>query len=255
MNIVTKSGTNDFHGSWFTSMRNTSLNAKTLTEKLNNIAKGEYERYQYGGSFGGPIMQNKAHFFAAYERTQQDTTQSVEHAGAVPGPGRRVPHAEPREPVHGEGFGQSHAVAVPFGPLRPQHQLAGLRRDDARACQTTGATVDQQFNSINMNHNWVLGGSKLNEFVFQYADFGNHVDARAPARRRKPSRTASSSATTATRRRRPSSTSSSSRDDFSWHKTGMGGLGHDFKAGVNFINEPHLYVTFASGSSTTPTRT
>ena len=35
MNIVTKSGTNDFHGSWFTSMRNDSLNAKTFTEKLN----------------------------------------------------------------------------------------------------------------------------------------------------------------------------------------------------------------------------
>ena len=39
------------------------------------------------------------------------------------------------------------------------------------------------------------------------------------------------------------------RDDFSWHKTGMGGLGHDFKVGVNFINEPRLYVTFSSGST------
>ena len=29
--------------------------------------------------------------------------------------------------------------------------------------------------------------------------------------------------------------------------TGMGGLGHDFKAGVNFINEPHLFITFNSG--------
>ena len=37
------------------------------------------------------------------------------------------------------------------------------------------------------------------------------------------------------------------RDDFSWSVTGMGGLGHDFKAGVNFINEPHLFATFNSG--------
>ena len=29
----------------------------------------------------------------------------------------------------------------------------------------------------------------------------------------------------------------------------MGGLGHDFKAGVNYIHEPHLYVTFSSGST------
>ncbi len=30
-----------------------------------------------------------------------------------------------------------------------------------------------------------------------------------------------------------------------WHKSGMG-LGHDFKAGVNFINEPRLFITFNS---------
>ena len=37
------------------------------------------------------------------------------------------------------------------------------------------------------------------------------------------------------------------RDDFSWHMVGGGGLGHDLKAGVNFINEPRLYVTFEAG--------
>ncbi|MBP1635467.1 MAG: hypothetical protein H6Q10_2041, partial [Acidobacteria bacterium] len=37
------------------------------------------------------------------------------------------------------------------------------------------------------------------------------------------------------------------RDDFSWHLTGGGGLGHDFKTGVNFIHEPRLYVTFEAG--------
>ena len=39
------------------------------------------------------------------------------------------------------------------------------------------------------------------------------------------------------------------RDDFSWHVTGTGGLGHDFKAGANYIHEPKLYVTFSSGSA------
>ncbi len=32
------------------------------------------------------------------------------------------------------------------------------------------------------------------------------------------------------------------RDDFSWSVTGMGGLGHDFKAGVNWIHEPRLFA-------------
>src|SRR3954466_4460786 len=84
MNIVTKSGTNDPHGSWFTSMRDKSMNATTETEKLNKLQKQPYRRYQFGGSFGGPIVQNKAHYFAAIERTQQDTKQAVTTFGLYP---------------------------------------------------------------------------------------------------------------------------------------------------------------------------
>ena len=84
MNIVTKSGTNELHGSWFTSFRDDSMNAQTETEKLSNIDKQAYRRYQYGGSFGGPIIQNRAHFFAAVERTQQDTKQAVTTLGLYP---------------------------------------------------------------------------------------------------------------------------------------------------------------------------
>src|SRR5438046_7999499 len=58
MNIVTKSGTNDPKGSWFTSIRDKSMNAKTETEKLSNVAKQDYRRYHFGGSFGGPMVQN-----------------------------------------------------------------------------------------------------------------------------------------------------------------------------------------------------
>ena len=50
-----------------------------------------------------------------------------------------------------------------------------------RRVQDSWGDSTNKFNSINMNHNWVLGGSKLNEFVFQYADFGNHVTARTGA--------------------------------------------------------------------------
>src|SRR6266540_217814 len=84
MNIVTKSGTNQMKGSWFTSLRDKSLNAKTESEKLSNVGKQDYRRYQYGGSFGGPIIQNKAHFCTAYERTQQDTKQAVTTFGLFP---------------------------------------------------------------------------------------------------------------------------------------------------------------------------
>ena len=104
-----------------------------------------------------------------------------------------------------------------------------------------------KFNSINVNHNWVLGGSKLNEFIFQYADFSNQI-AVAAARRR--TRSFPNGVTTGANGNTPQTTQQKKyqfRDDFSWHMTGMGGLGHDFKAGVNFINEPRLFITFNTG--------
>ncbi|MCA1560719.1 MAG: TonB-dependent receptor plug domain-containing protein, partial [Acidobacteria bacterium] len=75
MNIVTKSGTNDMSGSLFTLFRDTEMNARTETEKFNEVEKQDYRRYQYGGSFGGPIARDRVHYFAAAERTQQDTFQ------------------------------------------------------------------------------------------------------------------------------------------------------------------------------------
>ncbi|CAN5711806.1 hypothetical protein BH18ACI5_BH18ACI5_20100 [soil metagenome] len=81
MNIVTKSGTNDLKGSVFTLFRDKSLNAQTFSETVNNADKQDYRRIQFGGSIGGPIMRDKAHFFGAVERTQQDTKQTVNTLG------------------------------------------------------------------------------------------------------------------------------------------------------------------------------
>jgi hypothetical protein len=122
MNIVTKSGTNNVKGSWFTSLRDKSMNAKTETEKLNKVDKQGYRRYQFGGSLGGPIVQNKAHFFAGPPSEQ----------------GRRLSDSQPGEPVHHEGVLERDAVAVSVGALRPQHQLAGLRGRPAPGARELG---------------------------------------------------------------------------------------------------------------------
>ena len=104
------------------------------------------------------------------------------------------------------------------------------------------------FNSINLNHNWVLGGAKLNEFIFQYADFANAILARTGD----PQQTFPNGLTVGYNVNTPQQTQQHKfqfRDDFTWHVTGKGGLGHDLKAGLNYIHEPHLYVTFSSGST------
>src|SRR6185503_18694030 len=65
MNVVTKSGTNDLHGSFFSLFRDDKFNSKTRSEADAGADKSPYNRKQYGGSFGGPIVQDRAHFFRA----------------------------------------------------------------------------------------------------------------------------------------------------------------------------------------------
>ena len=85
MNIVTKSGTNDIRGSGVHDVpRQVDEREERSAEKMpTRLDKQDYRRYQFGGSFGGPIAANKAHFFAAVERTQQDTNQAVDTARPV----------------------------------------------------------------------------------------------------------------------------------------------------------------------------
>ena len=116
-----------------------------------------------------------------------------------------------------------------------------------RLVPTSWGDSQNKFNSINLNHNWALGGTKLNEFVFQYADFSNHIDARTDAALNIFPNGVRVGANANT----PQTTEQHKfqfRDDFSWNLTGLGGQGHAFKAGINYIHEPRLYVTFASGS-------
>jgi hypothetical protein len=65
INIITKSGTNDFHGSLYEFLRNDKLDARNFF--ANAGLKPEYRQNQFGGSLGGPIRKDKAFFFADYE--------------------------------------------------------------------------------------------------------------------------------------------------------------------------------------------
>lgn len=68
INAVTKSGTNEFHGYIFGDYTNDSLRADSL--EGDEITTGEYDEYRYGFGVGGPIVQDKLFFFAAYEKLE-----------------------------------------------------------------------------------------------------------------------------------------------------------------------------------------
>jgi hypothetical protein len=65
LNAVTKSGTNEFHGSLFEFVRNYKFNARSFFAARQDFLK----RNQFGGTIGGPIKQNKLFFFGGYQGT------------------------------------------------------------------------------------------------------------------------------------------------------------------------------------------
>ena len=85
MNIVTKSGTNNYRGNRLRALpRQVDERHGPKPRSAARIEKQDYRRNQFGGSFGGPVMQDRVHFFPAVERTQQDTTQAVTNKGLFP---------------------------------------------------------------------------------------------------------------------------------------------------------------------------
>lgn len=73
INTVTKSGTNDFHGSLFYYLRNNAWGASNSFSNLRGERiKPKDERHQFGGSLGGPIVKDKVFFFFSYDQQKRD---------------------------------------------------------------------------------------------------------------------------------------------------------------------------------------
>jgi hypothetical protein len=77
VNAVTRSGSNEFHGSLFEFVRNYKFNARNYFAPSRDSLK----RNQFGGTIGGPIVQNRLFFFAAYQGTitRQDPSSTISY--------------------------------------------------------------------------------------------------------------------------------------------------------------------------------
>ena len=125
---------------------------------------------------GGPILTDKVHYFGAFERTQQDTLQVVDTEGLFPN----------EDGIFTTPYRETLITAKVTSQMTPNQYLA-VRYGRNTNSQPYGAdplvpvsgwgNSENKFNSINVNHNFVLGGSRLNEFIFQYADFANAISA------------------------------------------------------------------------------
>src|ERR1051326_4472041 len=96
VNVVTKSGSNEFHGSLFEFFRNEALNANDFFYNRDNplsaTRKQILRQNQFGGAFGEPFKQNKLFFFGSYQGTRQlngVANEGLTSATVYPVPGNR----------------------------------------------------------------------------------------------------------------------------------------------------------------------
>ncbi len=119
VNVVTRSGTNQYHGSAFEFIRNNFLDAVNFYSTCTPVApattctaKDTLHQNQFGGTFGGPVKRDKLFAFAAYQRLKNDQSQASTEAqvptvanlagdfsitDGVPGPVGTLPANEPKD--------------------------------------------------------------------------------------------------------------------------------------------------------------
>ncbi len=257
LTVISKSGTNDFHGGLWEFARRKSLNTETESEKLAGAGKADYSRDQYGASLGGPIVKDKVHFFATYEKTTIDQSYVVD-----PGSGADAETAAALRATYPDLVGKtvpipSHddlATAKVTWDVDARNYLQvryGYQKNDTKYGQGTLAgptnlgTVTNKYSSILAGYTAQISNDKLNEFIFQYSKFDNAITADSAD----PLLYYPNGFAVGRNINTPQTTNQVKyqyKDDFTFSET-LGGKAHDFKAGIMFINEPTLGGDFSSG--------
>ena len=132
VNVVTRSGSNQFHGSVWEFFRNTDLNANSFFDNLDGGGVRQVlNQNQVGGSIGGPIKKDKLFFFADYQETRQKNGLSAGGSSSVflfPLPADRTaanvgaalcPANHPGNPAYGTLFGVNE-LACDGSNISPQ---------------------------------------------------------------------------------------------------------------------------------------
>jgi hypothetical protein len=112
MTAVTKSGTNQFHGTLFEFLRNEKLNARNFFAN----AVPPFKRNQFGATLGGPILKNKTFFFFSWQRTLQRSAAGALTATVLSGPQRT-----------GDFSARAAALRDPSGGVFPGNRIPTSR--------------------------------------------------------------------------------------------------------------------------------
>ncbi len=180
MTIVSKGGTNDFHGEQFEYLRNSALDAANFFDPTPIVQPGKrisaLRRNQFGGGFGGPIRKDKTFFYATYEGLIQraglpqilndfpancfDPATRKLLASGNPCATSTLPGAPPA--------GSVAPVVQPFLQLFPYPNLP-----NSRFGYVFRSTVDEHYGQIRLDNNFSAGDSVFGRYTIDNTNADN----------------------------------------------------------------------------------
>jgi len=206
VNVISKSGTNSFHGTAFGMFQNDNLNRLDFFTRQNCIDQGiaeddcenpEFKRFQFGGSLGGPIVKDRFFFFGAYENKRQPQQISVledafTQLSLLQPPNFPLALTAPVRQLNNTYI--DHLATVKLDHRVTDKQLMNYRyarqrwtnpNDQLGNPFTTDPSANNSntnnFHDFTINHNYAISPTKVNSLTLHFQDMVNQILA-DPAR-------------------------------------------------------------------------
>ncbi len=243
LNVITKAGTNNFHGALFGFFRSDAIQAKNYFDVQSGNDKPAYSRQQYGGAIGGPLRKNKDFGFFAYEGLRERSSLSVDAASFA-----ELTLAAPLGAV------AATTIGTPFDEKRYNGRLDHQFSDKERlyiaySAQDNKGQNDQSTNQVdttegnftindliltNVTLSSVLSSKSVNNFTAGFQYWNNLIDSKT----RTPYFTFPDGTSFGTNPNVPQKSSQHKfqfKDDYSYSLAK-----HTLKMGVDYLYEPQV---------------
>jgi hypothetical protein len=176
VNIVTKSGTNSFHGSAAEYFRNDALDARNYFNPVKNAngttnPKAPFHNNQYGGSVGGPIVKDKTFFYADYEGQQEPVgVVTLANVPTGSGPGGALSPSDASNPVIASLIARNPWPAPNLG-----NGVASVVSPSFNRLTSVIAKIDENFNPNNVLTGRYFFGDSVQSFPLALTATGGQL--------------------------------------------------------------------------------
>ena len=180
LNVVYKSGSNDFHGSAYEFFRDSAFDENNYFSEKAGTPLGDFQRSQFGGVAGGPIRRGKTFFMTSYEGLREDSASETTTT---------VPTLAQRNGDFSQTFAQNGQLIRIFDPFttRPNPSGSGFirdpvpeQRDSGRSHGSGGATGAELLSAAQSTREFRDRGAELFRDRHRQTERRQHRRARRP---------------------------------------------------------------------------